>query len=175
MTKQNQPADLARVIAQRRALGIDRYDEVWQGEYRIVAAPAWDQAEVDDEIKDALRPYARAAGLFRGTTFNIGERNDFRVPDGGYLRTRPSREHRVFVPTAAIVIEILSPRDDTFAKFPFYAARGVEEIVVADPDARRVTFYVLDRDRYTEVKRSPLLDVSADEITAAVDWPPEPA
>ena len=42
--------------------------------------------------------------------FNLGEPDDYRVPDGGLLR---ERLNRVRAPTAALVIEIVSPDDDT--------------------------------------------------------------
>jgi hypothetical protein len=39
----------------------------------------------------------------------------------------------VFVPTAAVVVEVVSPGDRTDEEFGFSAAHGVGEIVVADP------------------------------------------
>ena len=71
-----------------------------------------------------LGPAARAAGLWpRMSIFNLGEPDDYRVPDGGLLR---ERLNGVRVPTAALVIEIVSPDDDTWNKMPFYARRGVD-------------------------------------------------
>ncbi|MDQ3680552.1 MAG: Uma2 family endonuclease [Actinomycetota bacterium] len=37
--------------------------------------------------------------------------------------------------------EIISPDDETYEKFGFYADHGVEEIIVADPAARSVTIW----------------------------------
>ncbi len=39
----------------------------------------------------------------------------------------------MFVATAAMVVEVVSPGDETLEKLAFYASRGVEEVVVADP------------------------------------------
>ena len=83
-----------------------------------------------------LVPYAHAAGLHGSTAFNLGDGlTDFRVPDGGYHRGAPTG---TWIPDAAIVVEIVSPDDETYAKFGFYAAHGVEEILVADPTEKRI-------------------------------------
>ena len=55
--------------------------------------------------------------------------DDYRA-HGGYHAGTPSD---VWVPTACIVVEVLSPDDETFQKFDFYFAEGVQELVVADP------------------------------------------
>lgn len=160
-------------LARRRALGQDRFDEVWEGEYRMVPAPRFAHARVDSELQAVLRPLARAAGLVQATTFNLGERRDYRVPDQGYVR---DGGWGLYVPTAALVVEILSPDDDTYLKFPFYAAHDVLEILVADPDTRRIEIHVLDDDgkSYARTDASRLLGVTAQELVAAVDWPPPP-
>lgn len=67
--------------------------------------------------------------------FNLGRPDDFRVPGGGYHRGRPTG---TFLATAAVVVEVVSPGDETFDKFDFYAGRDVEEIVLADPQRRVV-------------------------------------
>lgn len=70
---------------------------------------------------------ARAAGL-RPTMseFSLGEsEHDFRVPDGGLHRPGASG---VWQSTAAAVVEILSPDDESRQKLPFYADHGVDEL-----------------------------------------------
>ena len=44
----------------------------------------------------------------------------------------------MFLPTAALVVEIVSPDDKTWEKLGFYAARGVDELLIVDPQERRV-------------------------------------
>lgn len=168
-------ADLAAMLAQRRALGQDRFDEVWGGEYRMVPGPRIAHARLDAALLAALGPYARAAGLTALTTFNLGTAQDYRVPDQGYLR---HPEDTMYVPTAEIVVEVLSPGDQTFAKFGFYAAHGVHEIVVADPDTAAVQIHTLvegptsgEPAGYTRTDRSELLDLTAAALVAVVDWP----
>ena len=56
---------------------------------------------------------------------NIGlSEHDHRVPDAVVVRERLDV---VWVPTAAMVVEVISPGDETYAKFDFYDARGVEK------------------------------------------------
>jgi Uma2 family endonuclease len=50
-----------------------------------------------------------------------------------------------------VVIEIRSPRDETYEKFPFYAGLGVPEVWVFDRDSRRPELYSLDSCRSYEL------------------------
>lgn len=158
-------------LTERQRLGQDRYDEVWEGSYHVVPGPSMDHAGVDADLMTVLGQRARTAGFLPTTAFNLGGPQDYRVPDGGVHRERSSA---VYVDTAAAVVEILSPGDETFAKFPFFAAHGVEEIVVADPATRTVRVWQLrvgDESAYEETGRSDLLDVTAQTLTDAIDWP----
>jgi Uma2 family endonuclease len=170
-TAANEPGDVVGEVARRQALGIDKLDEVWEGTYRIVPVPDFGHGHVASQLLNVLHPYTELVGLIGLTRFNLGTEADFRVPDGGYLRQRPDWG-QTYVPSAALVVEVLAPGDLTYAKFPFYAAQGVEEIVVADPDARRVTFYALDGGRYVEDDWSAVLAIGAMEIEAEIEWPP---
>lgn len=165
------PAELETLIERRRALGQDLFDEVWEGEYHMNPAPCLGHGLVENQLTVLLHhPYARAAGLRGSGPFNLGSEGDYRVPDQGYHRT-PLVE--VFVPTAAIVAEVVCPDDETYAKFGFYARRGVEELIVADPEQRSVRMWRLVPavPRYDEVEASGLLSLSASALGAAVDWP----
>ncbi len=164
-------SEVEALIERRRALGQDRFDEVWEGEYHMSPGPSGPHAFVDGEMVGLLRPLARAAGLHVSTGFNLGAGpDDFRVPDGGCHRERPGG---IWAPTAAIVWEILSPGDETYAKFDFYAAHGVEEIIVADPGTRTVRCFRLAAPpgNYTESETSDLLGIGAAHLAAEIDWP----
>ena len=100
--------------------------------------------------------------------FNLGVPDDYRVPDGGYHRTAPGS---TFVATAALVVEVVSPDDETFAKFDFYAAHGVEELVVADPQARRVRCWQQAPGGYEERDRSDVLGVVMATVESGIRWP----
>jgi Uma2 family endonuclease len=162
------PPEITAFLARRRALGQDRFDEVWEGDYHVVPGPHPWHGYVDKALGSLLDPLAVTAGLVATGQFNLGEKDDFRVPDGGYHRTLPSD---MFVPTAAIVVEIVSPGDETWEKFDFYARRGVDEIVVADPRAREVRWFRLAGTAYEETGASALLGVTAADLVARIDWP----
>ena len=162
------PVEITSFLARRRALGQDRNDEVWEGDYHVVPAPHSWHGQVDSELAAALRPAAKAAGLVITSQFNLGTPDDYRVPDGGYHRSRPSG---VWIPTAAIVVEVVSPDDETWMKFGFYAGHGVEEICIADPRRREVRWFVLAGDAYEETGASPLLGVTTADLIAGIDWP----
>ena len=101
--------------------------------------------------------------------FNLGTGpQNFRVPDGGWFRSSPNA---LYVSTAAAVLEVLSPDDETFAKFDFYAARGVEEILVAHPTDRWVRCWVNRGGAFEEVDASAVLGVRMTDLIAEVEWP----
>ena len=163
------PAELRSLIDRRQELGIDVFDEVWEGSYHMVPAPSAAHAYLDNVLAVLLHPYAEAAGLVGTGPFNLGEKDDYRVPDRGYHRGVPTG---TWLATAAVVVEILSPDDETFDKFGFYARHGVDEVLVADPSSRTVTLWRRVSDAgYEEVAASSLLGVTATELTAAIAWP----
>jgi Uma2 family endonuclease len=163
------PVELERLIERRHALGIDLYDELWEGSYHVAPAPSAAHAFLDNIVAVVLHPYAVAAGLAGTGPFNLGGPDDYRVPDRGYHRGQP---RGTWVPTAAIVIEIISPDDETYEKFGFYAAHGVDEIVVVDPSATAVTVWRrTSAPSYEAADSSSLLCISVTALESAITWP----
>ncbi len=162
------PVEITAFLTRRRALGQDRFDEVWEGDYHVVPAPHPWHGYVESELAALLRAAAQAAGLSVTGQFNLGEQNDYRVPDGGYHRGVPSE---VFVPTTAIVVEIVSPHDETWLKFDFYARHRVEEICIADPHQRKIRWFAPAGTTYEETGASSLLVVTSADLEAGIDWP----
>ena len=162
------PAPLAEWLQRRRALGQDLFDEVWEGDYHVAPAPHRRHGDVDDQLAALLRPIARDRGLWPSGPANIGEPDDYRVPDRVYFH---GRDPAAFEPTAALVVEILSPVDETYDKLDFYARRGVEEVLVVDPERASVAWYRRQGDTMERVSDSRVLRLSDDDVAAAVDWP----
>lgn len=162
------PPGLAQEIERRRSVGADLYDEVWEDEYHMVPAPSGDHARVDDELAAVLRDLARPAGLFGSGPFNLGEPDDYRVPDRALHRVS---KLGLWVPTAALVAEIVSPDDESWQKLGFYAGHGVDEVVVADPTDRSLAWMSRLGASYERVSRSALLRVAVDEVAARIEWP----
>jgi len=161
-------AELEHLLERRRALGLDKFDEVWEGTYHMAPEAHFRHAYLDDQLAVLLHPYAQAAGLVGSGPFNLGYEDDFRVPDRGYHRELLDA---VFLETAAIVIEILSPDDETYEKLPFYAAHGVDEVLIIDPGERQVHLFARRNDHYDEIDRSVLLELGTDVLEHAIRWP----
>jgi Uma2 family endonuclease len=155
-------------LAQRRALGQDRFDEVWEGEYHVAPAPSGRHGQLDDQLGRVLYPHAARAGLKGSTSCNIGTSTDYRIPDRAYFRTGGLD---VWNPTAAIVVEILSPEDESRAKLGFYFQIGVEEILIVDPDERTVDWLTRGSDAFEPADESTILGISGAELTDRIDWP----
>lgn len=101
--------------------------------------------------------------------FNLGEPDDYRAPDGRLLR---ERLNRVRAPTAALVIEMVSPDDDTWKKVPFYAKHGVDELLIVDLQKRKVDWLGLQPDgKYRPVERSGPIALGPAELAKHIDWP----
>jgi len=156
-------------IERRRALGQDRYDEVWEGVYHVAPEAHFRHGLTQVRLGLRLAPLAEAAGLVLTGSFNLGMGpRDYRVPDFGLHETEVDG---AFVPTAVVVGEVLSPGDETWEKLPFYAARGVAEVFVVDPVARSVRVLLrADSSSYRESDASVRLNVSAEQL-AAIRWP----
>jgi Uma2 family endonuclease len=163
------PPAIEALIESRRRTGADRRDEIWDGDYHMNPAPRKRHGRLVHQLGVLLDPYARRAALFPTADFNLGVPNDYRIPDGGLHR---DDDDAIYVDTAAMAIEILSPDDETWDKVPFYAAHGVDEVVVVDPATRTVTWLRLTDGDYRVVAHSELLDVAVAEFSALIDWPP---
>jgi Putative restriction endonuclease len=162
------PPELEALIERRHALGQDLYDEVWEGEYHMAPMAHSSHGILDQLLAELLGPLASARGLTMTGPLNLGEKDDFRVPDRAVHRTLPRGS---FPSTAAVVIEILSRHDETFAKFGFYAVHGVEEILVVDAATRSVRCWALDGVEYRPATASAVLGAGCEALAAQLDWP----
>ncbi|MEO6206069.1 MAG: Uma2 family endonuclease [Mycobacteriales bacterium] len=161
------PPELQAWLDRRRRLGQDRRDEVWEGRYVVAPDPDSRHGELQAELAALLKPVARRLGLRRTTTFNLGTSNDFRIPDAGLLPGPLGVWHD----TAVVVVEVLSPEDDTFAKLDFYTAHGVQELLVADWHTRTIRCFAMQEGQQQR-DRSEVLEATMSELEASVDWPP---
>jgi Uma2 family endonuclease len=166
----SRPPELEALLERRRRAGVDRLDEVWQGVLHMVPGPSFEHARITHQLAVVLDRPAREAGLLAAIgEFNLGDsEHDFRVPDGGLHRPGAAG---VWLPTAALVLEILSPGDETFEKLPFYAAHHVDEVLIVDPAERTVTWLGLGGGDYHPLERSGLIELGAIELAAQLDWP----
>ncbi len=162
------PPEVEDLLARRRALGQDLFDEVWEGEYHMAPAPHSRHGLVDYQLHRLVGPRADAAGLKGCGPCNIGTPHDYRVPDLTYFADPASH---TFNQTAEIVVEIVSPGDESRMKFDFYFRAGVAEVLIVDPEERRVEWFGRGADGFVAVPRSTLLELSADDLSMSIDWP----
>ena len=163
------PAEIETLLERRRRSGIDRFDELWDGVLHMAPMAHSRHGKVQAQLFEFLGPLARSAGMSTCGEFNVGEQNDFRIPDGGLLIPG---SHAVFHATAALVFEVLSPGDETFEKLPFYAAHGVEEVLILDPEERTVQWLALSGGEYLPAEQSSLIDLGPARLAGLIDWPP---
>ena len=158
------------LLERRRRLGLDRHDEIWEGVVHMAFAPHNAHADVQHQLAVLLDAPARMAGLrpLIGGEFNIGDPEDYRIPDGGLLR---DRQDAIWNPTAALVVEIVSPGDESWEKLSFYAAHRVDEVLIVDPVKRSVDWLGLSDGQYRPVERSELLEFAVGELAEQRDWP----
>jgi Uma2 family endonuclease len=132
-----------KLLAERRARGEDRFDEMWEGVLHMVPPPSGWHQRLAAELVMTLGPLAKArglvvlheAGLYRAD-------DDYRQPD--VIFALPSQfTDRGVEGGAELVVEVRSPHDETYEKLPFYAAFGVRELLVVEPSSRAVELYVL--------------------------------
>ena len=92
----------------------------------MAPAASYEHGRAEAILASLFRPIAIERELEIGMTFNLGKLGNFRVPDMGVHRGHPSG---AWLPTAAIVVEVRSPDDETYDKFDFYFENGVEEVL----------------------------------------------
>jgi len=124
-------------IEERRRLGLDRRDEMWDGVLHMVPPGSSAHGGLGSDLGGVLRRLARARGIRH---FNepgvfdpaIAAMTSYRVPDLGYARPEDVSQ-RGIEGRAVMVVEILSPRDESYEKLPFYRRVGVEEVLFVVP------------------------------------------
>ncbi len=161
------PGEFELLMEQRRRWGVDRRDEVWDGVLHVKPLPHGRHAQLHVQLIMLLAPHVRAAGLTLQSDSNLGREGDFRGPDAMIQRSALAR---LYYPSAALVLEIVSPGDETWEKLPFYAAHGVDEVLIVDPGRRSVEWLGLDGGEYRSVARSGVVDLGARELADSIEW-----
>ncbi len=157
------------LLEERRRLGHDRWDEVWEGILHLVPPPSNRHQRFGTQLLVALAPIADALGLevsYETGVYRPGPgEDDYRVPDL-VLTTAEQRSERGVEGRAELIVEILSPGDESRDKLSFYAEMGTPEVWLVDPVSCDHEIYLLRGGRYHIVAadehgitRSPALDL----------------
>lgn len=128
------------LIEERRRLGLDRRDEMWDGLLHMVPPASSGHNRLEHRLGVLLDGVATRAGLWvipQPGVFDpdVLEMTSYRVPDLGFARPEDVSD-RGIEGRAALVVEVLSPRDESAEKLPFYRRVGVEEVLFVDPVTR---------------------------------------
>lgn len=129
-----------RLIRERRAIGADHHDEVWDGVYIVSPDPNDQQQDIVGKLYLSFELAIGSVGLgLVRPGINVSDRDEgwtrnYRCPDvavflnGTTARNRDS--HWQGGPDFAV--EVISPRDRSRRKFDFYARVGVRELLMVD-------------------------------------------
>jgi len=166
-TSTDEVPELLERIERRRASGLDRYDEWWEGVYRIVTGPSPEHGEFVIAFGAALLPLVHARGLALSAPLNVGvDKYDAKVPDLGIFRRDTPRTSPAFVETAELVVEVLSPGERAGEKLSFYASRNVKEYLEVDLSAPSVRLLAQRDAKWVAIDRSDVIDLTVDDVVA---------
>ncbi|WP_369052933.1 Uma2 family endonuclease [Kineococcus terrestris] len=107
------------------------------------------------------------------TESDLGVEDDFHAPDLGLVRQQDEADLGLHVPTAEVVVEIVSPDDASRAKIPFHLGRGVREVWLVDPAERVLTVHTPDHPDAGATgrsARSAVLGLDVEEVTRRLGW-----
>jgi len=148
----------------RERLGLDKYDEVWEG---VLVVPALPNNEHQCLVMDLCGAFCSAVDRGRGDVVlpgaNVSDRGDdwkenYRCPDAVVVlaggRARDCGTHWRGGPDLAV--EIASPGGDPREKNDFYAKVGTREVLVIDRDPWALELYHLRRGRLVSAGRADL-------------------
>lgn len=138
------------MLDERRRLGLDGRDEMWDGVLHVVPPPSGAHQGLSSEFFIVVGPLAKRRGLDpRMETGLFRADDDYRVPD--QLYRLPEQGSARGAEGAELVVEVRSAGDDTYRKLDFYAALGVREVLVLHPEDRRVELFRRIEDRLLPV------------------------
>jgi len=149
-------SSVAALIEERRRLDLDRRDEMWEGVLHMVPPPSFEHDSFVASLSAAFLAIVSRHDLGRVGNAGIrepGSDRNYRVPDLIFIAkngiTRFAAGSDVWIEHGPdLVVEVLSPGDESLVKLPFYAARGIPETLVVDRDTRRPQVFRLVGDAY---------------------------
>jgi len=152
-------------LEERHRLGHDKKDELWEGVLHMVPPPSSAHMLLSTRLAMALQRLVEPRGLIvvNSDPGVFGSGRNYRVPDIAVVS--PTRISPRGLEGAELVIEVLSPEDESRDKFPFYANVGVREIWLVEPSNRATEIYELVEGEYRPVPfvegvaRSPVLGI----------------
>jgi len=150
------------LVEERRRLGHDRFDEMWEGVLHMNAVPHRDHQDLTLSLGSWLLQHwnklpERKVFPERNVSLPGGWPKDYRIPD--LVLTTAERFHydqgtHIEGPPL-VCIEIHSPNDEAYEKLEFYSRLGVPEVWIIHRDTKAVELFTLaDSGSYQPVEPS---------------------
>jgi len=122
------------MLAERQRLGLDRFDEMWEGVLHMVPPPKGRHQLLEGQLVHHLTRPAALVGCRVAPEIGVfAAENDYRVTDVAVF-PEASLADRGIDGAPLVVIEVRSPDDESYEKVPWYLARGARSVVVIDQD-----------------------------------------
>ncbi len=133
-------------VAERKNSDASQWDEMWNGVLHMPPMANGSHQDFSLALSTIIKwRWARPLGGLVRQEVNLTTPEDeeqwtlnYRIPD--IVLVSPDRLHidknEYMVGAPLVVVEIRSPRDETYEKFPFYAGLGVPEVWVFDRDTK---------------------------------------
>ncbi len=153
------PVAIPQVLGFRERTGASRFDEMWEGVLHMPPSPSFHhQSHASRILNFFVEVWCPRTGGAAVMQINVSttERwdQDYRIPDVSVmLPERVPRTEVMFV-QPNVVFEVRSPGDETYDKLAFYAAVGVEAIVVVERDTKAVQVFSLAGENFVLVPPS---------------------
>ena len=158
------PGTSKKLIARRKALGVDGHDEVWDGVYVMPPMANDEHQQVIARVTAILQDVIGWSGLgevrpgVNITDLDKHWKKNYRVPDVAvFLRgCKAINRNTHWLGGPDWLAEIVSPGDESRQKLPFYAKVGVREILLIDRDPWGIELYQLRNEEMVLVGQSTL-------------------
>jgi Uma2 family endonuclease len=145
------PALSDQIIGQRRARGIDRWDEVWEGTYIIMPFPNDEHQEIVGRLSTILDMTLGMEGLAKVRPgVNVTDRaekwqENYRCPDVVVFleNSLAVNQDSHWLGGPDFGVEVLSSGDRSRQKLPFYAKVATRELLIVDRDPWQLELYRL--------------------------------
>jgi Uma2 family endonuclease len=142
------PVAITELLRFRERTGADRFDEMWQGVLHMTPSPSFQhQLQASRILNFFVEVWCPRTGRSAVMQVNVStaERwdQDYRIPDVSVMGPeRLPRGEAMFV-HPNVVFEIRSPGDETYEKLGFYAAVGVDAVVIVERDTKAMQVFAL--------------------------------
>jgi Uma2 family endonuclease len=150
--------------AERKANGLDRWDEVWEGVYVMPPYPNNEHQFLQTRLTTILDLVVGLQGkgeVLAGA--NVSDRiegwtHNYRCPDVAvFLKGNRAENHETFwFGGPDFAVEIVSPDDASRDKLEFYASVGVRELLIVDRAPWKLELYRLQGKSLVDVGNSVL-------------------